>query len=149
MNKVKKVERCCFCVDLEKGVKMLGAITALHSTMAIFDFHIGRTIVFALFIIAFCVMLFKNVAVTRLIFLFAYIFMFVLIQLINFSWASYDQGGVDIHEQAVSICNQMGATMIKEFEESHGDCIPAMVNHVYYFTAVVLIFSTVLWLYFC
>ena len=54
----------------------------------------------SLFIVAFCVMLYKNVAVTRLIFLFAYIFMFVFKQLINFSWASYDQGGIDIHEGA-------------------------------------------------
>ena len=72
-----KVEHCCLCIDIEIGVLILGATACLAITTDLLHFHPVRTLLEVALIVSFVAMLFKNTALTRLIFLIAYVVSYI------------------------------------------------------------------------
>ena len=85
-----KVESCCFCIDIETGVMLLGTTACLAIVRDLLYFHPVRILLEVALISSFAAMLCKNTALTRLIFLAAYVIHYVGQIAITLFFASYE-----------------------------------------------------------
>ena len=85
---------------------------------------------------------------TRLVFLLAFVAKIIGDSLINFIWASKEQGVVDIFAHAKDTCDHISEPDLKDFELKHGNCADAMVQYVYYGAVVAMIISFIICVHF-
>ena len=77
-------------------------------------------------------MIFKNEAITRLIFLCTFCTKVLGDYLINFLLATPEQGGYAPDVWAKEACKGMGEAAKAEFEAEHGNCEEVMSKYIFY-----------------
>ena len=90
-----KVSNCCCCISVEVGVIILGVLGCLNLIEFIMTFELFGFLLSLAVVGSFITMLVKNMAVTRLVFLIAYIAEFVGTILLKFVILKPEAGGFD------------------------------------------------------
>ena len=94
-------------------------------------------------------MLIKNVAMTRLVFLIAYIADYVGVIALKFLILPVDKGGFDLEASANSACTGMSEEELEKYTEYHGeDCTVSMKRYITYSIITGISFFTLIWLHF-
>ena len=128
-----KVSNCCCCISVEVGVIILGVLACLNILEFIITFELFGFLLSLAVVGTFIAMLVKNMAVTRLAFLIAYIAEFVGCILLKFVVLKPEAGGFDAASHAASACSGMTEEDLAKFNESHGeDCPTSMKRYIMY-----------------
>ena len=124
------VDNCCFCIDIETGVMVLGTLACFGIINDIFHFQELRMILEVLLFISFLVMLANNKSCTRLLFLFAYVLHYIGQLVIVLFIADRESGGLDLEKISQNSCDAMTLEDRASFEQKKGvECLVAMKKY--------------------
>ena len=144
-----KISNCCCCISIETGTIILGVLGCLGILQYLAVFELFGFLLTLAVVISFVTMLISNQAITRLLFLIAYIAEYVGVLVLKFFVLDKESGGFDISDHAKSACTGMTEQDLEKFTEAHGEeCEESMKRYIMYAVITALSFSALIFVHF-